>query len=107
DRFDVGEVTRTDVAQSEAAQSGAISDLRFAQANLQASRAAYQRIVGYPPANLRDPGPMSRLVPPSLDEAMYIGDSENPNILAFTFLEQSSSFAVKRITGELAPSATL
>jgi len=49
DRFDVGEVTRTDVAQAEARRSEALATLSVAQANLKTSRAAYEQVVGHPP----------------------------------------------------------
>ena len=65
ERFDVGEVTRTDVAQARARNSGASSELSAGRAALQASRATYQRIIGRSPGTLRDPGPAKRAVPKS------------------------------------------
>ncbi|NJM34545.1 MAG: TolC family protein, partial [Rhodomicrobium sp.] len=62
DRFEVGEVTKTDVAQARARVSGASSAISAAKANLQSSRATYAQIIGNMPGTLRDPGP-SRLVP--------------------------------------------
>ena len=53
DRFDVGEVTRTDVAQAEARRSDAITQLYAAQANLKTSRATYEQIIGHPPGESR------------------------------------------------------
>ena len=55
DRFDVGEVTRTDVAQAEARRSEALATLAAAQANLKTSRAAYEQVIGHPPDNLVTP----------------------------------------------------
>jgi len=55
DRFDVGEVTRTDVAQAEARRSEALSTLAAAQANLKTSNAAYEQIIGHPPGSLETP----------------------------------------------------
>ena len=55
DRFNVGEVTRTDVAQARSRRSVAISSLELARANLKASRGEYQRIIGHPPGRLREP----------------------------------------------------
>src|SRR5262245_14435496 len=49
DRFNVGEVTRTDVAQAEARRSDAITQLYAAQANLKTSRANYEQVIGHPP----------------------------------------------------------
>src|SRR5690606_15065859 len=55
DRFSVGEVTRTDVAQAQARRAGAVSDLDLARANLKTSRATYERVVGHAPGNLVEP----------------------------------------------------
>ena len=52
DRFAVGEVTRTDVAQAEARRADAVSRLDAARANLRTSRGAFQQVVGHPPSNL-------------------------------------------------------
>ena len=49
DRFAVGEVTRTDVAQAEARRADAVSRLDAARANLRTSRGAYQLVIGHPP----------------------------------------------------------
>ena len=55
DRFNVGEVTRTDVAQAEARRSDSITQLYAAQANLKTSRATYEQVIGHPPSNLVHP----------------------------------------------------
>jgi outer membrane protein len=107
DRFDVGEVTRTDVAQAEARRSEALATLAAAQANLKTSRAAYEQIIGHPPGNLVTPPSIRRLLPSTLDEAMTLGDGENPIILAAVYNEESSLYAVQQIMGELLPEITL
>src|SRR5262245_56531608 len=107
DRFDVGEVTRTDVAQAEARRSEALATLAAAQANLKASRAAYEQIVGHPPGNLVTPASIRHLLPSTLDEAMTLGDGENPLILATVYNEESSLYAVERIMGEMLPDVQL
>jgi outer membrane protein len=107
DRFDVGEVTRTDVAQAEARRSEALSTLAAAQANLKTSRAAYEQIIGHPPGNLDTPPSIRHLLPRALDEAMTLGDGENPIILAAVYQEEASLYAVQQIMGELLPEVTL
>jgi len=107
DRFDVGEVTRTDVAQAEARRSEALATLAGAQANLKTSRAAYEQIVGHPPENLVTPPSIRHLLPRTLDEAMTLGDGENPIVLASVYQEEASLYAVEQIMGELLPSVTL
>ena len=88
DRFDVGEVTKTDVAQAKARASGASSAISAARATLQASRAAYAQLIGHSPNTLRHPGG-ARSVPKSLDEALAVGESENPLLLAAIFRERA------------------
>ena len=107
DRFDVGEVTRTDVAQAEARRSEALSTLAAAQANLKTSRAAYEQIIGHPPGNLETPPSIRHLLPGTLDESMTLGDGENPLILAAVYQEEASLYAVEQIMGELLPQVTL
>jgi len=107
DRFDVGEVTRTDVAQAEARRAEALATLAVAQANLKTSRAAYEQVVGHPPGNLVTPTSIRRLLPSTLNEAMTLGDGENPIVLAAVYNEESSLYAVEQIMGELLPDVRL
>lgn len=106
DRFDVGEVTRTDVAQAEARRADALSTLAVAQANLKASRATYERVIGHPPSDLANPPSILHLLPSSLDESMTLGDGENPVILTSVYLEEASLYSVNRIVGQLMPTIT-
>jgi outer membrane protein len=107
DRFAVGEVTRTDVAQAQARRAGAVSALDLARANLQTSRATYERVIGHPPSNLVEPREHTRLVPKSLEEAIAISAQENPNVVAALYREQAARHAVERIKGELLPEVSL
>ena len=107
DRFDVGEVTRTDVAQAEARRSEALATLAAAQANLKTSRAAYEQIIGHPPSNLVTPASIRHLLPADINEAMTLGDGENPLILASVYNEEASLYTVQQIMGELLPEVTL
>jgi outer membrane protein len=103
DRFKVGEVTRTDVAQATARRAGSISALDLARANLKSSRAAYERVVGNPPSNLSEPIPPEKLLPKSVNEAVSLGSRENPAVVAALYREQASRHTVDRIWGELLP----
>ena len=107
DRFAVGEVTRTDVAQAEARRAGALGQLDFARATLKASRARYEQVVGNPPGKLSDPSLKSNLSPRSLDEAVGISSRENPAVVAALYREQGARFDVDIIRGELLPEAQL
>src|SRR5690606_12771063 len=103
DRFDVGEVTRTDVAQAEARRSEALATLAVAQANLKTSRAAYEQVIGHPPGNLQTPPSSRRLRPQTVGSAMTRGDGENRVILTAVYSEAASRYAVEQIMGELLP----
>jgi len=103
DRFEVGEVTKTDTAQAEARRSGAISQLNLAQSNLKTSRAAYERIIGHPPSNLLEPSPIDGLLPQALPSALRVARDENPLIESAQFTEEASRYAIKQIRGEMLP----
>jgi outer membrane protein len=106
DRFEVGEVTRTDVAQAEARVSGAVFDLNFAESNLMASQARYRQVVGRDASNLQ-PTPAARNLPVSLDESIRLGAARHPAILAAAHSEEASAFAVNVAEGALLPSLSL
>ena len=82
DRFNVGEVTRTDVAQAESRLEGARSQVSQAEANLKASIATYRQVIGVEPKTLAPGRPIDRLLPASLDSAVHIGLAENPAIVS-------------------------
>ncbi|MEC9369542.1 MAG: TolC family outer membrane protein, partial [Pseudomonadota bacterium] len=107
DRFDVGEVTRTDVAQAEARRAGSVSQLNLAQGNLKASRAVYEQIIGHPPGQLVVPPDLNGHLPHRLDDALTIGAAENPSILSATYLEEASRYEVKQIIGETLPEVSV
>lgn len=102
-RFNVGELTQTDVAQSRARLSQARSDLATARSNLEASRAAYVRVIGRSPDGLGLPDAVSGMLPGSLEEAIAISETRNPTVLAARFNEESSSHAVEVAVGDLLP----
>ncbi len=106
DRFNVGEVTRTDVAQAQARRAASVSALDLARSNLKTSRATFERVVGHPPSNLIDARP-SELVPKSVQESIDIGGRENPNVIAALYREQAARHAVDRIRGERLPQVQL
>ena len=103
DRFNVGEATRTDVAQAEARRSDAITQLYAAQANLKASRATYEQVIGHPPSDLIHPPTIVSLLPSRLEDAMTLGDGENPVFLNVVYQEEASLYNVSQIEGESCP----
>lgn len=106
DRFRVGEVTRTDVAQSEARLEGAKSTLLSAEATLAASRALYQRVIGRPPATLETPAEGPEL-PSTLDDAVEIAVAESPNVRQARLNEEAARYSVNQAKGNLLPSVDL
>jgi TolC family type I secretion outer membrane protein len=83
DRFEVGEVARTDVAQAEARLSRARADVEQAKADLASSRAFYERVVGEAPSALKEPKVLQEL-PKTEAETRAIA-AQNPDIIAATF----------------------
>ena len=107
DRFKEGEVTQTDVSQARARRARAVSQLDAARANLKASRARYQRVIGSPPSKLREPGVPQRLMPKSLERAISVGIQESPLVIEALYREQAARHAVDVVRGELLPSVNL
>ncbi|WP_352899282.1 TolC family outer membrane protein [Mesorhizobium sp. M1340] len=102
-RFDVGEGTRTDVAQADAQRASAVAQLSAARATALASAATYRQIVGDEPGRLRPAAPVSKLLPSSLDAAIAIASAEHPAILATAHLVDAAAFSVKSAEGALLP----
>ena len=84
DRFRVGEITRTDVAQAEAALAGARATRETAQGNLQTARGTYRRYVGELPDQLVEPQPLKQPVH-NQQEAVQLASNNNPNVIAALF----------------------
>lgn len=102
-RFDVGEGTRTDVAQAEASRQSAVAQLSAARAQVQASEALYRQIVGEDPGSLQGAGPLAKLLPRSVDEAFAIAVESHPAIMASEHLVDAAAFSVKSGEGALLP----
>lgn len=94
-RFDVGEVTRTDVSQSESRLAASRSTLAGAQGSLDVSREAYRAAVGVPPRNL-SPLPKLPSLPKTLDDATQIGMQRNPSIISAQFSERAAVYDFDR-----------
>lgn len=107
ERFAVGEVTKTDVAQAQARRALSVSQLDAARANLKTSRGNFERAVGHPPSNLSEPTGYDRGLPSSLEEAISVSAQEHPSVVGALYSEQASRVAVDRIRGELLPEVTL
>ncbi len=107
DRFSVGEVTRTDVAQSESRLAAGRSQLLSAQSNYTTSRSEFRRIIGVDPGRLTPGTPVDRFSPPTLDAAQAVGIAENPNVTAAMYGVDVQLLQVKINEGALYPSVQL
>ena len=103
DRFRVGEITRTDVAQAEAALAGATAQRQTAEGNLQTSRSTYQQVVGFlPPGDLVEPQPLSLPVK-NEQAATAMAASNNPVVVAALFNDAAARDAVDVAFSQLMP----
>lgn len=106
DRFEVGEVTRTDVAQAESRVSGAQADRIAAKGNLEVSRAAYQQVVGELPGNLTSPTDFPA-IPSGRDEAISLAQDRNPSVIAAIFDLESAKHFIRVEAADLLPTVDL
>jgi outer membrane protein len=103
DRFDVGELTRTDVAQADARVALAESQLTAARAQLNASRAAFQRDIGVAPGRLTPARPVENRLPTSLEASIAASENQHPALAASRHGVDVASLQVKVAEGELLP----
>jgi len=107
DRFDVGDVTRTDVAQAEASLEQGRSDYYAAQAQLKNSVANYRQLIGVEPKRLEPAQSIERLLPKSLDTAIQIALVEHPGVAAALHQVDVTALAVKVAESALLPSLSV
>jgi len=103
DRFNVGEVTRTDVAQAEAQLAAGQSAMLAAESTLTTSKANFRQVIGVEPVNLAPGAPVDRFSPRTLPAAIDTGLVENPNITAAMYGIDVSYLQVKINEGALYP----
>lgn len=106
DRFDVGEVTRTDVFQAEARLARATADRVQREGDLEVARAEYVRIIGVPPGVLQLPDVPADL-PNALSGAIDAASSGNPQVVAAEHDEKTARERVDQVRGELLPELSL
>ncbi len=102
DRFSVGEITRTDVAQSESALAQAEAEVQTAQGNLQTARATFQSVVGFMPGKLVPPQPLAVPVG-NRNEAAAAAQRDNPAVVQAQFTQAAESDAVDIAWSALLP----
>lgn len=106
DRFRVGEVTRTDVAQAEAALAQSIAQRITAQGTLETSRSRYTQTVGHPPERLIMPSERPAL-PATREEALELAATNNFDVISATFTEAAARDNVNLIRGQLLPQLSI
>ena len=107
DRFNVGEVTRTDVAQSESSLAAGRSQVLTAQANFASSQATYRQVIGINPGKLAPGTPVDRFSPKSLPGAVATGIGTNPSVAAAQFNVDVALRQVKVAEGALLPNLSV
>ncbi|MEO0760629.1 MAG: TolC family outer membrane protein, partial [Pseudomonadota bacterium] len=106
ERFEVGEVTRTDVEQARAAVAASRSSLAAARGSLESSRRTYERVVGVPPGDLAPTGTLPD-VPPTLEEAFAIALTRQPDLQVARLDREAAGFRVRQAIGALLPQVSL
>ena len=107
DRFEVGELTRTDVAQAEARLARAVSDRIDAEDALANAVADYKSLVGVEPVNLVPAGEPANLLPDSVTVSISTAIANNPDVIASEFREMAAKDDVDLINGELLPTVSI
>jgi outer membrane protein len=106
DRFQIGDLTRTDVAQSQSRLAVAQGNLRTAEANLVSARETYIQIIGKPPENLASPPPLSGL-PASVEDAVSIALDNSPDLSAARQRAKAAGYDVSSARAARLPKVSL
>lgn len=106
-RFDVGEGTRTDVAQAQASKASAMAALDAAKSDEKTAEATYIQVIGAGPDKLRPAEAPSRSLPRSMDEALALALNSHPAIFANQYAVDAAGYGVKANEGQLLPQVGL
>jgi outer membrane protein len=107
DRFNVGEVTRTDVAQAESSLAAGRSQVLSAEANATASAASYRQVIGTTPGKLTPATPVDRFSPRSVPAAVGVGTADNPAVTSAQYNVDVAEQAVRVAEGALYPTLSV
>jgi outer membrane protein len=107
DRFNVGEVTRTDVAQAESRLAAGRSSVLQAESNYTSSRAVFRRVIGVEAAGLRPGMPVDRFSPRTLSGAIGQGTTDHPSVTSAMYGIDVAHLQVKISEGALYPTVTV
>jgi outer membrane protein len=107
DRFNVGEVTRTDVAQAESRIAAGRSQVLSAEANYKTSAAIYRQVIGSEAGKLTAGTPVDRFSPSGLDGAIAVGNAQHPTVTTAQYNVDIAEYQVKVAEGALLPTVSL
>jgi outer membrane protein len=107
DRFNVGEVTRTDVAQSESRLAAGRSQVLTAESNYKSSAATYRQVIGTNPGKLAPGTPVDRFSPSSLPAAIGYAGASHPAVTTAQYNVDAALQAVKVAEGALYPTVSV
>jgi TolC family type I secretion outer membrane protein len=105
-RFDVGDLTRTDVSQAQARLAGAEANRISAQGNLRKSRATFEQVTGQPVGLTGDPQ-LTFPLPDTLEQAVEQAEKYNPRIVAARFLHQAAKKDIDLVFGGMLPQVAM
>ncbi len=106
DRFSVGELTRTDVAQAESRLARAVSDRIEAEGALAEAAAVYEEVIGRSPSDTVQP-PLPMNLPASMQSAVDIALASNPDVVAAEFQQRAAGHRVEAAEAEFEPEVNL
>ena len=106
-RFGVGEITRTDVAETESRVAAARAQLSSTRAQLATSQAEYTAVVGQVPGKLAPEPPLAKLLPDSLEAAFGAATANNPQVRQQDYAEQASAAKVAAAKAQTRPSVSV
>ncbi len=106
DRFDVGEVTRTDVALAESRVAGARANLTNAEGVLLTAKATYREVVGRDPGVIAGQPPLPRTVA-SLQSAQAVAIRNHPDLLSQQHVVKARDYQVAAATADMGPRVSL
>jgi outer membrane protein len=107
DRFEFGEVTRTDVAQAEAALAQSQADLAAAFGALENSASVYHQTIGVEPERLQPAPSLEALLPETREDAIAIALADHPSIVAAVYQIDAGESAVKIAESAILPTASV
>jgi outer membrane protein len=107
DRFQVGEITRTDVHQAEARLAKAVADRIQSEGDLEISRASYENVVGEAPPPRLQPAALPEGLPDNRDDTLKMAATKNPAVISAEFKKRAAVDNADEVLGELLPEVSL